>query len=304
MAQPISSPSGPPFPGLRALSDGLAGLVVATARHVVQVHAGGRSNPSGIVWREGLVVTAEEALANDEGLAVTTSDGTRHPATLAGRDPSTAVALVRVEGLGGPALPQATGPADLRTGALAFAVGRDGANPIAAFGVVAEVGPSWRSSEGGLIDALLRLDMRLPPRSEGGLVVDADGVPVGMAVFGPRRRTLVIPTSTVDRAVSRLLEHGSVSRGYLGLGLQPVALPGARGRGVICLSVEPGGPADRAGLLQGDVIVALDGTPLRDMRDLVSSLGPDRIGQPVTLTVHRAGEARDVTVEVGARPRA
>lgn len=304
MANPTPTSSSSPFPGLRSLSDGLAGLVETTARHVVQVHAGGRSTPSGIVWRDGLVVTAEEALPRDEDLAVTGHDGNRHAATLAGRDPSTAIALLRVDGPGATMLPLSPGPANLRTGALVVAVGSAGGRPLATLGVVAEAGPSWRSSEGGLIDALLRLDMRLTPRSEGGLVVDADGAPAGMAVFGPRRRALVIPTSTLERAASRLLEHGSVGRGYLGLGLQPVSLPGSDERGLICLSVEPGGPAARAGLLQGDVIVALDGAPLRDMRDLVSALGPDRVGQAVTLTLHRAGASRDVAVEVGARPSA
>lgn len=294
--------SASPFPALRTLSDGLAGLAAAAAPHVVQVHGGGRETSSGIVWRADLVVTGEEALAGDEGIAVTSSEGTRQAATLVGRDPSTAVALLRVEGLAAPALAAAAAPPT--PGALVLAVGRSGASPLVTLGIAAEVGPAWRSSEGGLIDALLRLDMRLPPRSEGGLVVDADGDPVGMAVFGPRRRTLVIPAATLDRAASSLLQHGSIGRGYLGLGLQPVALPGSSDRGVICLSVESGGPAARAGLMQGDVIVALDGAPLRGLRDLVSALGPDLIGKPVTLTVQRAGEARDVSVEVGERPRA
>lgn len=299
---PDTPPPASPFLALRALSDGLAASVAVSARHVVQVHGGGRITPSGIIWRDDLVVTAEEALAGDDDLAVTSSDGSRHFAALVGRDPSTAMALLRVEGLAGPALPApARHPS---AGALMLAVGRSGENPLATLGIAAEVGPAWRSSEGGLIDALLRLDMRLPPRSEGGLVADADGKPVGMAVYGPRRSTLVIPIPTLDRAASHLLRHGSVGRGYLGLGLQPVTLPGSRNRGVICLSVESGGPGERAGLMQGDVIVALDGAPLRGLRDLVSSLGPDLIGKPVTLSVHRAGEARDVVVEVGERPRA
>jgi len=161
---------------LAALSEQLSTLVQQTQGAVVAVHTGARHDASGFVWRPGLVVTAEEALPVDEDIAVTGSDGERRPAVLAGRDPSTDVALLRVAGL-----EQAVATAgSFGPGALAMAVGRSGGLPVCALGVTGLVGPAWQSRRGGTIDAELRFDLRLPRTVEGGLLVNASGEPVGV----------------------------------------------------------------------------------------------------------------------------
>jgi S1-C subfamily serine protease len=284
---------------LAALSHQLSTLVKDTANAVVAVHTGARHDTSGFVWRPGLVVTAEEALPVDEDIAVTGPDGQRHPAVLAGRDPSTDVALLRVTGI-----EHAAGPAGaLAAGGLAVAVGRSGSLPICAMGLTAMAGPAWQSRRGGTIDADLRFDLRLPRAAEGGLLVNASGEPVAMAVFGPRRRVLGIPLGTIGRSAERILEKGSVGRGYLGLGLQPVPVAGSGQRGLMVLTVDPQGPGAAAGVLQGDVITGVDGAPLHGMRDIFRVLGPDHVGRKITVAVQRSGEERTFTVTVGERPR-
>jgi S1-C subfamily serine protease len=216
-----------------------------------------------------------------------------------GRDPTTDVALLRIDRTD---LPQSPAPAPTpAAGALAIVAGAGDDGPIAALGVVSFAGPAWRSLRGGLIDARVELDATLRPASEGGLVLNADGRAFGMAVFGPRRRAIVIPTATVDRAAETLLTKGHVARGYLGLTLQPVRLD-AGGAGVMAIGVDPKGPGAAAGVRQGDVIVAWNDESTRSVHHLVRGLGPDSIGTSVRLSVRRAGEPVDLTLTIGERP--
>lgn len=299
---------------LQDLSAALAALVAKAAPSVVSVHSH-RSRASGFFWKPGLVVTADEALAEEGDIAVTLAGGERVAAQLVGRDPSTDVALLRIEPTG--LAPIALTTAAVTPGMLALAIGAEDGAATAAFGVVARATGPWMSLRGSEIDARIELDLRLRRRSEGGLALDAAGNAFGMAVFGPRRRTLVIPAATISRVAARLETHGRVGRGYLGLGLQPVAVGDdahgvkaapARGakaepaRGAMVMSVDPDGPAAKAGLLQGDVIVAWDGAPVRHLQALLRALGPDSVGRSVALGLLRAGERRDVSLTIGERP--
>jgi S1-C subfamily serine protease len=134
-------------------------------------------------------------------------------------------------------------------------------------------------------------------------VLDAAGGAIGMAVLGPRRRVLVIPAATIARVVTTLERHGRVARGYLGLGLQRVAIEG-EGSGVMVMSVDPGGPGAAAGIHQGDIVVAWNGEPIRHVPALLRTLGPDSVGQQVTIGLRRAGETRQFALTVGERPSA
>jgi S1-C subfamily serine protease len=285
---------------LPSLSGALSALVSRAAPGVVCVHSH-RSRASGFVWRPGLIVTASEALAEDGEIAVVLPGGESVPATLAGRDPTTDIALLRI---GRADLPTATlAPGEVTAGALALVVGAQDGAPVAALGIVSLVRGAWRSLRGGEIDARIELDLSLRRSSEGGLALDASGGAFGMAVFGPRRRVLIIPSATIDRVAAKLETHGRIARGYLGLGLQPVRLDDG-GAGAMVMSVDAKGPGAAAGVRQGDVIVAWNGQPIRGVQTLLRALGPDSVGSAVRLSLKRAGEPVEVSLTIRERPDA
>jgi S1-C subfamily serine protease len=292
---------------LLALSDHIAGVVERTASVVVGVDSGGRTPASGIHWRAGVIVTAEETLERDESIMVTLPGGRQVAATLAGRDPSTDVAVLRVQpdGLASAETADATA---LRAGHIVLAIGSHDGAPIASLGIVGFAGGAWHSSRGGAIDRLLRLDLALNPLAEGGVLVDVTGHVLGMTVLGPRRRVLAIPSTTIDRAVEQLLSKGHIARGYLGAGLQNVRLgrgpkgPSDSGRGILIVSIDPEGPATRAGLLVGDIITAWNANPVTQVREVMRLLGPDSVGSTVDLRLLRAGAPADLKITIGERP--
>lgn len=283
---------------LLSLSAGLAAIVRDVAPSLVSVQSA-RARSTGFSWRPGLIVAAENALADDGEHSVLAHDGVLSPARIVGRDPSTDVALLRIERTDLKEAPStAAAPA---AGALAVVAGaREGA-ANAALGIVSFAGPQWRSLRGGVIDARIELDAALARASEGALALDASGQALGMAVFGPRRRTLVIPMTTIDRVADLLATKGRIARGYLGLGLQPVKLDDG-GTGAMAISVDAKGPGAAAGVRQGDIIVAWNGEPVRGVHQLVRALGPDSVGASVRLTLRRAGEPIEATVTIGERP--
>jgi S1-C subfamily serine protease len=188
-------------------------------------------------------------------------------------------------------------------GELAVVVGAENGAPTAALAMVARAGEAWRSMRGGEIDARIELDVNLRRSAEGGLVLNAAGEALGMAVFGPRRRVLVIPSATIERVAAALARSGRIARGYLGLGLQRVALPEG-GSGVMVMSVDRAGPGAAAGFHQGDVLITWNGEPIRHVAAIIRALGPDSVGRSITLGVRRAGEDRTVTIIVAERPDA
>jgi len=284
---------------LAALSASLSGLVAAAAPSVVSVHSR-RSLASGFAWKPNLIVTADEALAEEGEVAVTLEGGRRLAARIAGRDPTTDVALLQVDT--SELTPVPVAGAVPSAGALAVAVGaREGA-AVAALGVVVSAGPAWRSLRGGEIDARLELDLALRGYAEGGLAIDSAGQAFGMTVFGPRRRVLVIPAETLARVATQLEAHGKVARGYLGLALQPVRLDRQGDLGAMVMSVDANGPGAKAGIQQGDVIRAWGGQPIRSLSEVLRALGPASVGRTVSLTLSRGGEARSLDLVVGERP--
>jgi len=291
-------PESSSFPQVQELSAALVRLVGIAAPGIVAVHSN-RSRSSGFFWRPGLIVTADEALSEEGEIGVTLPGGESIAAQLVGRDHTTDVALLRIGRSDVPPLQLESPP--VAVGALAIAVGAEDGAPTAAFGVVSRsVGP-WYSLRGGEIDARIELDVRMRRSAEGGLAIDATGHAVGMTVFGPRRRVLVIPSTTIQRVAARLEKYGHIPRGYLGLGFQLVAIEGG-GRGVMVMNVDPQGPGAKAGVQQGDVIVSWNGEPIRHVRSLLRALGPDSVGQTVTLGLRRGGETKDVQLTIGARP--
>jgi S1-C subfamily serine protease len=276
---------------LLAFSDHAAELVERVAGSIVAVDGGGRWPSSGIHWRSGVIVTAEEVLERDENIKLTLPGGRVANASLAGRDPTTDVAVLRFQPDG---LPVATtAEAQLRAGQVVVAVGNHEGASLAAFGIVALAGGAWHSLRGGTIDSLLRLDLTLSPAAEGGALVDLQGHVVGMTVLGPRRRALSIPSSTVDR----------------GTGLQPIrqerASNGSQSsdsrRGVLVVSIDPNGPSARGGILVGDIVTAWNGKPIERVREIMRLLGPESVGNTVDLALIRGGAPTTLRVVIGER---
>jgi S1-C subfamily serine protease len=281
---------------LASLSSALTAIVAQAAPSLVSVHSH-RSRASGLVWKPGLVITADEALADEGEIAVLSADGNEKPATIVGRDHTTDIALLRVEG--GAATPANLAADVPALGALAIITAADHGTPISALAMISKSAERWRSLRGGEIDARIELDTRLRHSSEGGLVLSAAGRAIGMAVSGPRR-TLVIPTATIQRVAGRLETHGRIARGYLGVGLQPVKLDD--GVGAMVMSVDKDGPAAAAGLRQGDVITAVNNEPISGVRALMRKLGPDSVGTRVEISGLRGGEPIHFSLTIGERP--
>jgi S1-C subfamily serine protease len=283
---------------LSSLSSAIESVAARARPSIVSVHSR-RSRVSGFVWRQGLVVTADEGLAEEGDVSVKLADESTRPANIAGRDHTTDLALLRVDTAG-------LAPVNLSSrvpalGSLGIVIGAETGTPTVALGAVSLVGNRWRSLRGGDIDARIELDVRLPHSREGGLALDAAGEAFGMAVLGPRR-VIVIPAATIERVAARLQTHGRVARGYLGLGLQPVRLDD--GIGAMVMSVDKAGPSAAAGIRQGDVIVSWKNERLSGVRPLLRALGPDSVGSVVDVAIQRAGEPLRFKITIGERPEA
>jgi S1-C subfamily serine protease len=292
---------------LLSLSNDLAGAVERAGRAVVAVHARPRLPSTGVHWRPGIVVTADHTVRVEEELKIAWPDGRTASASLVGRDPGTDLAVLRIADTAWPvAEPGDSG--GLQVGHVVLAVGY---GPRASWGVVSALGGVWRTWRGGEVDRFVRLGLVLYPGFSGGPLVDSAGAVAGIVTSGLwRRLQLAVPTSTVTRVVDELLATGRISRGYLGLGFQPVVLPeairrlvpGAAEHGLIVINVEADGPAARAGVLLGDVLVSLDGAPMSDPGAVQSALGARRAGATVTARIVRGGAPLEMAITLGERP--
>jgi len=290
----------PSTTSLSLLSSAIAGVVARATPAIVSVHSH-RSRASGFIWKPNIVVTADETLADEGEISIELSDGTVRPARIAGRDHTTDVALLRFDTQDDTKeiAPIKLSPDVPMLGSLSMVVAAERGLPAAALGTVSLVGGRWRSLRGGEIDVRVELDVRLRHSHQGGLVLDATGDAIGMAVLGPRR-VLVIPTATIERVAGRLETHGRIAQGYLGVGLQPVKLDD--GIGAMVMNVDRSGPSSAAGMRQGDVIVGWNDSRISGVRSLLQALGPDSVGSAVDVTVRRAGEPVRLKLTIGERP--
>jgi S1-C subfamily serine protease len=292
---------------LREISDQLADVVEGASRSVVRVEGRRGAPASGVAFAEDVVVTAHHVLEWDEDLAVGLPDGSVAEAQVLGRDAGTDLAALRVKGAA--LAPRGwSEPDGVRVGHLVLALSRPGSRLRASLGIVSSKGGAWRTHAGGRLDHDIRVDLALHPGFSGSLVVDGDGRALGLNTAGLARGVgVVVPSATVKRVVGALLAHGHVRRGFLGVGLQPVPLPptleavAGQPAGLVVVGVESGGPAERAGLVLGDVLIALDGQGLRHPADLLPHLEEERIGAEAVLRLLRGGESRELRVTIGVR---
>jgi len=292
---------------LAQVSTALSARAAAARNEVAAIRLSGGRRLTGTVWRPDLIVTSEQSLPKRDTFDVVLGDGATAEAKLAGRDPGTNVAVLRLSPASSTSA--ATGNAAAAVGTLALAFGADGMGGASVrLGLVNLVGPEWHSRAGGRIGSRIVLDMQLRPSEEGGPAFNAEGGRLGITTFGPRRQILVIPADTIETVLPSLLQDGRVARGWLGVALQPVAVPDAlqplagQETGLMALSVAKDGPAAKAGLIQGDVVLAVGGNSARSVRGIVPSLGPDSVGKTATLRVLRGGTLVTLEVTIEARP--
>jgi len=295
---------------LLALSNDLADAVAKAGQSIVAVNARPRIPSSGVHWREGLIVTAEHTVQRDEEISIILPDGKKAKAELVGRDSSTDLAVLKISDANSP-VAEVGDATELKIGHLALAVARPGERGLSAsLGVVSALSGSWRTWGGSRIDQFIRLDLSIYPGFSGGALVDARGRVAGIITSGPRNSVMAIPVATVNRVLEQLSTKGRIARGFLGLGMQPVRLPDAlkgslnlQGHGgVIIVEVKPGGPADSAGVLIGDVLVELDGRAISEPGDVHAALDPEQVGKTVKAKFVRAGARIELTIVVGERP--
>jgi len=292
------------------LSNALAQATDHAAASVVAIHTGARGSSSGVIWREGVIVTAEHSLRHDEEIQVTLPNGRVVPATLAGRDPSTDLAVLRCAEASRRPMELAD-PSAIKPGCITLVVGRTRASgPVAALGVVSLVVSERRTWAGSSLAPYIRLDVGLQPTAVGGAVVDVHGKVLGIA--SPRFArfgAIAIPAATVDRVAEVLLTKGRIPRGYLGVALQPVRLPDHLRQSLqhnektaaIVLEVEANGPAHKAGIVIGDILISLAGQPISRPENVQPHLQAENIGKSLSARIVRGGAVRDVSISVGDR---
>jgi len=298
---------------LQAYSDELAAVVAQVARSVARVQARQRIAGTGVVWNaDGAIVTADHVVEREENIRVVL-DGATYEAELAGRDPTTDLAVLRIK----PDRPlqpaQVADSKTLKQGNLVFAIGRPwGAEALVSGGIVSALGKFGMGNGWGaqFRDGLIHSDVTLYPGFSGGPLADASGRVVGInsSVLG-RDLALAIPVETVARIAQQLLSEGRVQRGYLGIGVQKIPLQQALAQklgltqetGLMILQVEAGANAEKAGLLPGDILVGLNGSAIARVRELNRWLANENAGRSVNARIIRGGELKEIPITVGVR---
>ncbi|MBL8046795.1 MAG: trypsin-like peptidase domain-containing protein [Anaerolineales bacterium] len=288
---------------LQDFSDALAAAVEAAGKSTVTVDARGRLPATGVVWSaDGEIITADHVVQRDENINVSLPDGTTHTAKLLGRDPSSDLALLKIDASG------LTVPtwAEAKVGNLVLALGRADDLQAALSNVVSLGGPV----KGGFrhLEAYIQTDVTMFPGFSGGPLVDASGRVVGINSSAlARGASVAVPVANVRKVAEALRQHGRIKRGYLGVSTQPVPLAEAaaaqagQNSGLMVIGVEKNSPAEQGGLLQGDVLIGLGGERLTNVENLHLALAPSTVGQPIAVRLVRGGQVVELKVTVGER---
>ena len=291
------------------LSDALADAAELAGKSTVLVNARRRMPASGIVFGADLVLTAEHVIEKDEDITVVSADGTEVPAKIAGRDAGSDLAVLKLERTAGPAAEITKGPA--RLGQIALALARPSANGIeASLGTVSAIGGPVRTGRGGMLERYIRTDSISYPGFSGGPLVAADGTILGLNTSGlSNGSAITIPADIAWNIAETLAKHGQIKRGYLGIRSQTVdianasqdALKRKQATGLLVMSVEKDSPASNGGLIVGDILVAVAGSPVLHHDELFARLNGDVVGKSTALEILRGGQPQTLNVLIGER---
>ena len=294
---------------LTALSDSMVRAAATAGAATVRVDGRKGHSASGVIVQPGLVICASHAVERDDGIQIELPDGSLAPAQLVGRDPASDLCLLRVENETFAAALPASEPAQV--GQIVLALGRPTADGIqASLGVVGAVGGPLRGQNGRLLERFIRTDAIPYPGFSGGPLVDGDGGVLGINTSGfAPGASLAVPAAAAWQIAQAIQQFGRVKRGFLGIQSQPVELPAGAssglGReqklGLLLSMVERGQPADSAGLMVGDILVAIDNQPLETHEQLVQWLAAGTAGKTASLEVLRGGRLANLSVKIGER---
>jgi len=290
----------------------LADLAARISPSVVAVEGRRRMYSCGVHWRKNLIVTAEHTVRRDDDIAITLSSGKKSQVKLVGRDPGSDIALLQADNIDIPVISSDV-PREILPGQITLIVGRSpNSGPNVSMGIISAVSGPWHTWRGGNLDSYIRLDVTVFSGSSGGAVVNAEGAIIGIATSALSRVAgLAIPRTTVNKVVDLLLKHGSVPRGYVGLGLQRVPLPESlrkslsieSSRGLMVYTLEAGGPAEQGGVMIGDILLSVEGKSLSSVEDLQAQLTAETIGKSLKIKVIRGGAIEEIGVKIGERGR-
>jgi S1-C subfamily serine protease len=294
------------------LSPAVAQLAVAgSGGHGRRSRAG---TGSGVILSpDGLILTNSHVAGEAARITVAISDGRQLDARILGDDPDTDLCLLRADTR--EALPHAQlgDSSRLRPGQLAIAIGNPlGFSATVTAGVVSAVGRTLRGRTGRLIDDVIQTDAALNPGNSGGALADSQGCVIGIStaiIYGAQGICFAVASNTAAYVVSEIIRHGRVRRSYVGIVGQQAPIPrrlalhhGLADRGILVIDLAPGGPAERAGVRKGDLVVRLAGKPVRGNDELVRVLTAETVGVSLELAVLRGGELKLLSIAAVERP--
>ena len=293
---------------LTDFSNNLASAVEKGGLSTLLVDARKRYPASGIVYAEDLVLTADHVVTREDDIKVILPDGKEIRADLAGRDPGSDLALLRIPEK---ILIPAETSGNVKVGQLVLALGRPNSNGVqASWGIVTAINGPARTHRGGLLDEFIQTETTPYPGFSGGPLINTEGEVLGLNTSGlTHGSSLTIPVKMAWRIADALARHGTVKRGYLGVRTQPVGIPEASRKalkreqttGLLVIWLEEGGPAEKGGLLVGDILNAIAGQSVSDPDDLFSALNSDTVGKPIAVEVLRGGKPETINVTPGER---
>jgi serine protease Do len=291
---------------LEKLSEELSATIEKASQSVVLVQ-GRRFPASGVVWKKNLVITTDHSVARSNEVQIRTAAGEVITGTIAGRDPSTDIAIIQSSK---DLQPLEFSKTSLKAGQLAVILGRaNGGRVLSMLTMISGTDNNYKNWRGGTFDQFIRLDSAPFPGFSGSALLMPNGTIAGIntAAFS-RHFGLTIPASNIERLVERIQTKGTIGRPYLGLMMQPVRLPekfkkeAGTDIGLLLIGTENGSPAEQAGLTVGDIVVGLNGKNVNSIEELHDVLTAESIGTEIKVTILRGGKIENVQTKVGERP--